>query len=163
MYSNEDETFHMTNFYVFLLFQNAGKGPESCETMCCDRGFVTRREKRVERCKCKFHWCCFVQCEECYREVEVSTCNWMYLVCISPISRKNPVFNNTGPVLTYMRGFLLDPTKKVSKLLSKNEIINVILKDPKENCNIMKIETTFKYFQKRNLNFLPPTHSHTIE
>jgi len=54
---------------------NAGKGPESCETMCCDRGFVTRREKRVERCKCKFHWCCFVQCEECYREVEVSTCN----------------------------------------------------------------------------------------
>ena len=63
----------------------------------------------------------------------------MYLVCISPISRKNPVFNNTGPVLTYMRGFLTDPTKKVSKLLSKNEIINVILKDPKENCNIMKI------------------------
>ena len=66
----------------------------------------------------------------------------MYLVCISPISRKNPVFKNTGPVLTYMtiEGFFTLPHKKtVSKLLSKNEIINVILKDPKENCNIMKI------------------------
>jgi len=51
-----------------------GNGPESCHQMCCDRGFETKRERRVERCKCKFHWCCFVQCEECYRDVEVSTC-----------------------------------------------------------------------------------------
>jgi len=52
-----------------------GDGPESCDAMCCDRGHTTTKERRVERCKCKFHWCCFVQCEECYREVEVSTCN----------------------------------------------------------------------------------------
>lgn len=52
-----------------------GNGPESCAEMCCDRGHTKRTERRVERCKCKFHWCCFVQCEECYREVEVSTCN----------------------------------------------------------------------------------------
>ncbi|XP_040578174.1 protein Wnt-4 isoform X9 [Lepeophtheirus salmonis] len=46
-----------------------------CNIMCCNRGFITRKEKRVERCKCKFHWCCYVECEECFREVQVSTCN----------------------------------------------------------------------------------------
>ena len=54
-------------------------GIDGCELMCCMRGYTTRREKRVERCKCKFHWCCFVKCEECYREVEVSTCNWTFV------------------------------------------------------------------------------------
>ena len=66
--------FQIPKLIDFFLFQN-GEGPESCDAMCCDRGYKTVREKRVERCKCKFHWCCFVQCEECYREVEVSTCN----------------------------------------------------------------------------------------
>ena len=50
-------------------------GIDGCELMCCNRGYTTRKEKRVERCKCKFHWCCFVECEECVREVEVSVCN----------------------------------------------------------------------------------------
>eukprot|EP00096_Caligus_rogercresseyi_P009534 TRINITY_DN3244_c0_g1_i2.p1 TRINITY_DN3244_c0_g1~~TRINITY_DN3244_c0_g1_i2.p1 ORF type:complete len:100 (+),score=23.94 TRINITY_DN3244_c0_g1_i2:166-465(+) len=48
---------------------------QGCNFMCCNRGFETRLEKRVERCKCKFHWCCYVECEECFREVKVSTCN----------------------------------------------------------------------------------------
>eukprot|EP00095_Tigriopus_kingsejongensis_P008486 maker-scaffold18_size714446-snap-gene-5.22 protein:Tk08486 transcript:maker-scaffold18_size714446-snap-gene-5.22-mRNA-1 annotation:"secreted signaling factor wnt4" len=50
------------------------KGLDGCGMMCCNRSFVTRQEKREERCKCKFHWCCFVECEKCTREVEVSTC-----------------------------------------------------------------------------------------
>lgn len=62
--------------YVLSWILQKGNGPESCHQMCCDRGFETKRERRVERCKCKFHWCCFVQCEECYRDVEVSTCKW---------------------------------------------------------------------------------------
>merc|ERR1712018_266533 len=28
-------------------------GIDGCELMCCNRGYTTRREKRVERCKCK--------------------------------------------------------------------------------------------------------------
>lgn len=51
------------------------KGIDGCDLMCCNRGYTTRRERRTERCKCKFKWCCSVECEECVRDVPISTCN----------------------------------------------------------------------------------------
>jgi len=51
------------------------KGIDGCDLLCCNRGYTTRRERRTERCKCKFHWCCYVECEECVRDVQISTCN----------------------------------------------------------------------------------------
>jgi len=51
------------------------QGINGCDLLCCNRGYTTRRERRVERCKCKFHWCCYVECEECIRDVQISTCN----------------------------------------------------------------------------------------
>ncbi|XP_023320891.1 protein Wnt-4 [Eurytemora carolleeae] len=53
----------------------SSKGIDGCDLLCCSRGYTTRRERRVERCKCKFHWCCYVECEECVRELQISTCN----------------------------------------------------------------------------------------
>ena len=47
----------------------------SCAQMCCGRGYTTMKTKIKERCKCKFHWCCYVECEECVRDVQISTCN----------------------------------------------------------------------------------------
>lgn len=47
---------------------------DGCELMCCSRGYTTRQEVRVERCSCKFHWCCYVRCQDCRRKVEVSVC-----------------------------------------------------------------------------------------
>lgn len=50
------------------------KAIDGCELLCCGRGFHTDDVEVVERCSCKFHWCCFVKCKQCHRVVEMHTC-----------------------------------------------------------------------------------------
>ncbi|KAI1892476.1 hypothetical protein AGOR_G00133810 [Albula goreensis] len=50
------------------------KAIDGCELMCCGRGFHTEEAEVVERCSCRFHWCCYVRCKQCRRTVEVHTC-----------------------------------------------------------------------------------------
>lgn len=40
-------------------------GHGSCTELCCMRGFLPTRVLVVERCQCKFHWCCEVRCKQC--------------------------------------------------------------------------------------------------
>ncbi|XP_076820358.1 protein Wnt-2b-A-like [Clavelina lepadiformis] len=49
-------------------------GADSCENLCCGRGYDTTRVTRVFQCKCKFHWCCEVRCERCEVTSDVHTC-----------------------------------------------------------------------------------------
>uniref|UniRef100_A0A7E4ZVT8 Protein Wnt n=1 Tax=Panagrellus redivivus TaxID=6233 RepID=A0A7E4ZVT8_PANRE len=49
-------------------------GPESCDLLCCGRGYNTRDEIRTIRCHCKFVWCCQVKCKECKEHVQIHTC-----------------------------------------------------------------------------------------
>lgn len=49
-------------------------GPDSCQLLCCGRGYNTKIKKVTTRCNCKFEWCCNVQCEICDTETEVYTC-----------------------------------------------------------------------------------------
>uniref|UniRef100_A0A8B9S957 Protein Wnt n=1 Tax=Apteryx owenii TaxID=8824 RepID=A0A8B9S957_APTOW len=44
---------------------------DGCELLCCGRGFHTAQTEVVERCSCKFHWCCSVKCKQCWHLVEV--------------------------------------------------------------------------------------------
>ncbi|KJH52824.1 hypothetical protein DICVIV_01031 [Dictyocaulus viviparus] len=31
---------------------------DSCDLLCCGRGYNTRLERRMIQCHCKFVWCC---------------------------------------------------------------------------------------------------------
>lgn len=47
---------------------------DSCNVMCCGRGYNTHHYTRIWQCNCKFHWCCFVKCNSCSEKSEVFTC-----------------------------------------------------------------------------------------
>ena len=49
-------------------------GMDGCNLMCCGRGYNTLKTTIKERCKCKFHWCCHVECKTCIKTVDVHTC-----------------------------------------------------------------------------------------
>ncbi|CAG9792502.1 unnamed protein product [Diatraea saccharalis] len=49
-------------------------GINGCSLMCCGRGYNTMKVTLRERCGCKFHWCCRVQCNTCVKTMETYTC-----------------------------------------------------------------------------------------
>ncbi|XP_045161412.1 protein Wnt-4-like [Mercenaria mercenaria] len=50
------------------------KAIDGCDLLCCGRGYETRTITIVERCQCKFYWCCYVSCEKCTRTVDEHVC-----------------------------------------------------------------------------------------
>ncbi|KAI5692962.1 hypothetical protein M8J75_004880 [Diaphorina citri] len=50
------------------------RGLDSCHLLCCGRGYNTAKVTRTFRCRCKFHWCCHVQCQQCTETRETHTC-----------------------------------------------------------------------------------------
>ena len=50
------------------------EGMDGCNLMCCGRGYNTYKATISERCHCKFHWCCYVKCKTCKRQVDIHTC-----------------------------------------------------------------------------------------
>ncbi|NXJ16059.1 WNT16 protein, partial [Odontophorus gujanensis] len=49
-------------------------GPDGCNLLCCGRGYNTHVVRHVERCECKFIWCCYVRCRRCETMTDVHTC-----------------------------------------------------------------------------------------
>lgn len=49
-------------------------GNDGCNEMCCGRGHDTHNFTELSQCKCKFHWCCEVKCQECVKNVIKHTC-----------------------------------------------------------------------------------------
>nr|XP_056702470.1 protein Wnt-16 [Euleptes europaea] len=50
------------------------EGPDGCNLLCCGRGYNTHVVRHVERCDCKFVWCCYVRCRKCESMTDVHTC-----------------------------------------------------------------------------------------
>lgn len=50
------------------------RGTDGCDLMCCGRGYNTHQYTRTWQCRCKFHWCCYVNCDTCTEQTEEYTC-----------------------------------------------------------------------------------------
>ena len=50
------------------------KSNDSCEQLCCGRGYIIQTRRIENKCRCKFQWCCHVQCSICERVVERYIC-----------------------------------------------------------------------------------------
>ncbi|KAM8933579.1 protein Wnt-7b-like [Pelodytes ibericus] len=48
---------------------------DSCELLCCGRGYKTLQYTHRWQCHCKFHWCCNVVCSTCSEKTQAYTCN----------------------------------------------------------------------------------------
>ncbi|KAM9824211.1 protein Wnt-16 [Neosynchiropus ocellatus] len=49
-------------------------GPDGCNLLCCGRGYNTHVVRHVQRCECKFVWCCYVRCKRCESMNDMHTC-----------------------------------------------------------------------------------------
>ncbi|XP_076662584.1 protein Wnt-5b isoform X1 [Halictus rubicundus] len=49
-------------------------GMDGCNLLCCGRGYNTQKSTIRERCECKFHWCCYVECKTCVKNIDIHTC-----------------------------------------------------------------------------------------
>ncbi|XP_061455019.1 uncharacterized protein LOC133371502 [Rhineura floridana] len=49
-------------------------GSDSCNLLCCGRGYNTYSESVEEKCQCKYYWCCYVKCKKCQNVVERFVC-----------------------------------------------------------------------------------------
>lgn len=49
-------------------------GSDGCNLLCCGRGYNTHVVRRVQRCECKFVWCCYVRCKRCESMNDMHTC-----------------------------------------------------------------------------------------
>lgn len=50
------------------------EGRDGCSFLCCGRGYRTETVVEYEKCRCKFVWCCKVQCKQCRRRRHYHTC-----------------------------------------------------------------------------------------
>ncbi|CAH2068791.1 unnamed protein product, partial [Iphiclides podalirius] len=52
-----------------------GGAAGGCARLCCGRGRRAVRSSRLERCRCRYHWCCRVDCQLCRVTTEEHFCN----------------------------------------------------------------------------------------
>jgi len=50
------------------------QAPDSCDKLCCGRGYVTRESQLRYNCDCKFQYCCKIHCNYCHKKLVEYVC-----------------------------------------------------------------------------------------
>lgn len=79
----------------------------SCDLMCCGRGYNTHQYMRSWQCNCKFRWCCHVTCDVCHEQTEEYTCKWLSLGRSSVVSSHTPLIGLYGQFMVKAWGHIL--------------------------------------------------------
>ncbi|EEB10386.1 protein Wnt-5B precursor, putative [Pediculus humanus corporis] len=80
VYIDESPNYCVTNLSVGALgtqgraCNRTSMGMDGCNLLCCGRGYNTQKTTIKERCHCKFHWCCHVECKMCLNTIDLHTC-----------------------------------------------------------------------------------------
>lgn len=48
--------------------------PDSCDKLCCGRGYEARESQLRYSCDCKFQYCCKIHCNFCYKKIVELVC-----------------------------------------------------------------------------------------
>ncbi|XP_054721996.1 protein Wnt-7a-like [Uloborus diversus] len=59
---------------VGRLCNRTSRDTDGCDLMCCGRGYNTHQYVKTSQCNCKFHWCCYVDCNVCRERTELYSC-----------------------------------------------------------------------------------------
>ena len=52
----------------------SASAPNSCENLCCGRGYKTEIREEKYTCECKFQYCCHLKCNTCTRQKIINKC-----------------------------------------------------------------------------------------
>lgn len=63
-----------TNGTEGRICRSVSSDTDNCSYLCCGRGYDVQRKLRKWDCKCKFYWCCHVECEECHEPSKQYVC-----------------------------------------------------------------------------------------
>ena len=66
-YCTADPCYNIAGIAGRVCTLNDTSSSHHCDNLCCNQGHETFILKEPRPCKCKFMWCCKVECETCYR------------------------------------------------------------------------------------------------
>lgn len=75
--SQQEQTIRNLNsfFYSKQKRFNQEDRVQTCEYLCCGRGYYSKVVEIEEECDCQFQWCCSVKCKKCKKKVIQYYCN----------------------------------------------------------------------------------------
>lgn len=66
---------NLNNSIEFDLESSNDSSVQSCDYLCCGRGYYSKVIEIEEDCDCQFQWCCSVKCKKCKKKIIQYYCN----------------------------------------------------------------------------------------